>query len=310
MLPDEIAVQLPENTRAYAASLVRDNTAPSSDTGANNTTVSNLLYTPNWHVRQERCFLNVVFSSLGSDYHKISLSNHPACNFAEALKSIIHVSSARKIAGRFHPALDVGSIGDGFPGLFEGYTASIIEKWEQTSDQRLDALRDSLYELRLTSNISTQRRSDAAVEVYVARPHFGQPKRSTPTMVSLSDGLELGVSHVLPVLVALESAAPGQIVYIEHPESHLHPRAGYGLAEALARAAKRGVRVIAETHSPLLLLHVQALIGRRELEPSKVALHWFSPGLRWVHDDHVWEAGRARSYRRLAGGFRGYRDAC
>ena len=275
MLPDEIAVQLPESTRTYASNLVRANTNNSGGSDSNGQSVSDVLFTPNWHVRQERCFLNIVFSSLGSDYHKIALSNHPACNFSGALKSIIHVSSAREIAGRFHPALDVASIGDGFPGLFEGYTASIIEKWEQTSDHRLDALRDSLYELKLTSNISTHRRSDVAVEVYVARPHLGKPKRSTPTMVGLAD-VGLGVSHVLPVLVALESAAPGQIVYIEHPESHLHPRAGYGLAEALVRAAKRGVRVIAETHSPLLLLHIQALIGRRELEASKVALHWFA----------------------------------
>ena len=94
-------------------------------------------------------------------------------------------------------------------------------------------------------------------------------------MLNLAD-VGIGVSHVLPVLVALEVAEPGQVVYIEHPESHLHPRAAYGLATALKRAAKRGVRVIAETHSSLLLLNLQTLIANGELEPSDVGLHWFS----------------------------------
>ncbi len=94
-------------------------------------------------------------------------------------------------------------------------------------------------------------------------------------MVSLAD-VGVGVSYVLPVLVALEAAQYGQIVYIEQPESHLHPKAEYGLAKALAKAAKQGVRVIVETHSSLLLLHIQTLVARGELDPESVGLHWFS----------------------------------
>jgi|GEM_PF-4518882 len=35
----------------------------------------------------------------------------------------------------------------------------------------------------------------------------------------------LGVSQTLPVLVALIAARPGDLVYLEQPEIHLHPRA-------------------------------------------------------------------------------------
>ena len=94
-------------------------------------------------------------------------------------------------------------------------------------------------------------------------------------MVGLAD-VGVGVSYVLPVIVALEVALHGQIVYVEQPESHLHPRAAYGLAKVLARAANRGVRVIVETHSSLLLLHIQTLVARGELKPESVGLHWFS----------------------------------
>jgi len=93
-------------------------------------------------------------------------------------------------------------------------------------------------------------------------------------MVSIAD-VGFGVSQVLPVLVALRAAKPGQLVYLEEPELHLHPRAQYALAEPLADAATRGVRVVAETHSSLLLQAVQALVAEGKLDPSDVKLHWF-----------------------------------
>ena len=85
-----------------------------------------------------------------------------------------------------------------------------------------------------------------------------------------------GVSQVLPVLGALIAASPSRLVYLEQPELHLHPRAQVALARVLADAAKRGVRVVAETHSSLLLLGVQTLVAEGELSPELVKLHWFT----------------------------------
>ena len=44
----------------------------------------------------------------------------------------------------------------------------------------------------------------------------------------------------------------------------------------LADAAKRGVRLVVETHSSLLLLGVQTLVAEGDLSPELVKLHWFS----------------------------------
>ena len=85
-----------------------------------------------------------------------------------------------------------------------------------------------------------------------------------------------GVLQVLPVLVALLVAESGQLVYIEQPELHLHPRAQYALAKIMADAAKRGVKVVAETHSALLLLQIRTLLAKGDLDPGLVKLHWFS----------------------------------
>ena len=95
--------------------------------------------------------------------------------------------------------------------------------------------------------------------------------------VSIAD-VGFGVSQVLPILVALIVAEPGRLVYLEQPEMHLHPRAQIALAQLLADAAKRGVRIVAETHSSLLLLAVQTLVAEGDLSPELVKLHWFTRG--------------------------------
>jgi predicted ATPase len=93
-------------------------------------------------------------------------------------------------------------------------------------------------------------------------------------LVNIAD-VGFGVSQILPVVVALLKAEPGQLVYLEQPEIHLHPKAQVALAELLANAANRGVRVVAETHSALLVLAVQALMAEKELSPEAAILHWF-----------------------------------
>jgi predicted ATPase len=93
-------------------------------------------------------------------------------------------------------------------------------------------------------------------------------------MVSIAD-VGFGISQTLPVIVSLLAAEPGQLVYIEQPEIHLHPRAQMAMAKILADAANRGVKVVAETHSSLLLLGVQSLVAEGKLSPDKVKLHWF-----------------------------------
>src|SRR5262249_51269307 len=79
-------------------------------------------------------------------------------------------------------------------------------------------------------------------------------------------------------------------------ETHLHPRAQVAMARVLANAANRGVQVVVETHSSLLLLGVQALVAEGRLSPDKVKLHWFSrsetDGSTTITSADMDEAGR------------------
>jgi predicted ATPase len=130
------------------------------------------------------------------------------------------------------------------------------------------------------------------IEIQVGRLPDVAPARPEDR-VNIAD-VGIGVSQTLPVLVALHAAKPGQLVYVEQPETHLHPRAQGALAQVFASAAKRGVRIIVETHSPALLLGVQTLVAEGHLDPEKVKLHWFQRdkhGRTTVHSGELDEAG-------------------
>lgn len=92
--------------------------------------------------------------------------------------------------------------------------------------------------------------------------------------INLKD-VGVGVSQVIPVIVAALFAKPGHIVIVEEPESHLHPQAQARLAELLASvSAQRGVQFILETHSEHLFRRMQTLIARQEIKPDQAAMYF------------------------------------
>ena len=180
-----------------------------------------------------------------------------------------------------------------FPGTFEIYAASIIHHWQSTQDQRLHDLGTALELLGLTWKVGTKKVDDVSIEVMVGRLIYGE-KKDPNDLVSIAD-VGFGISQTLPVIVALLAAEPGQLVYIEQPEIHLHPKAQMAMAQILADAANRGVRVVAETHSSLLLLGVQSLVAEGKLSSDNVKLHWFKrrpvDGVTEVYSADVDKAG-------------------
>jgi predicted ATPase len=138
----------------------------------------------------------------------------------------------------------------------------------------LEALDRALDSFGLTCRIVAAPVAETRVELRVGRLAHGK-REGENDLVSVAD-VGFGISQTLPVLVALLVAEPGQAVYLEEPEIHLHPRAQSQMAGILADAAVRGVRVIAETHSPILLRGIQTLVATAKLSPELVKLHWFT----------------------------------
>lgn len=184
-------------------------------------------------------------------------------------RNIIHVPGLRGNPERSYPKTAVGS---NYPGTLDSYVASIISEWQETADERLQILGNQLQALGLTWKVSAKKVDDTRVELQVGRlPTAG--KSGAKDLVSIAD-VGFGVSQVMPVLVALLVARPGQIVYIEQPETHLHPRAQRALAEIFALAAHGQATVVVETHSLIFIRAVQTLVAKQELAKELVKLHW------------------------------------
>ncbi len=232
-------------------------------------------------VRRLWCFLRLE-SQNGNHFYDVTHS------FGLNILNSIHIPGLRGNPERIYK---LSSTGPRYPGPFENYTASVIHEWQETKDKHLKTLTDALYTLGLTRQVGTQKIGDVGIELRVGRLPHDSTDRSD--MVNIAH-VGLGVSQVLPVLVALIVAEPGQLVYLEQPELHLHPNAQVALAQVLADAAKRGVRVVAETHSSLLLLGVQTLVAEGKLSPDLVKLHWFTrreDGITKVDSVDLDEAG-------------------
>ena len=238
-------------------------------------------------VKRSRCFLRLVSQGNSKPLNldaTVKLINDPESDILET----IHLPGLRGSPERTYKLTSTGLL---YPGTFENYAASVIHEWQETADERLKMVANALHTLGLTGKVSAKKIGDISIEVQVGRlPHNNTGKTD---MVNIAD-VGFGVSQVLPVVVALAAAEQGRLVYIEQPELHLHPRAQVALAQVLADAAKRGVRVVAETHSSLLLLGIQTLVAEGDLSPELVKLHWFTrrgDGVTEVNSTDLDEAG-------------------
>ena len=94
--------------------------------------------------------------------------------------------------------------------------------------------------------------------------------------VALPD-VGFGISQLLPFIV--QSLVPtNQIISIEQPEVHVHPKLQADLGDLLAETIKESSRkrFIIETHSEHLILRLQRLIRNKLLEPEDVSVIYVS----------------------------------
>lgn len=85
-----------------------------------------------------------------------------------------------------------------------------------------------------------------------------------------------GLTYAFPIVVAVLAAKPGQLIFIDSPEAHLHPSAQSKMGALLARVANSGVQLLVETHSDHLLNGVRLAVKNRDIGASDVAAHFFA----------------------------------
>lgn len=84
-----------------------------------------------------------------------------------------------------------------------------------------------------------------------------------------------GITYVLPVLISLLASKPGDLILMENPEAHIHPRGQRMLGELIARVAASGVQIIIETHSDHILNGIRISVKNGIVDSNDVQLAYF-----------------------------------
>lgn len=223
----------------------------------------------NASIVRDRAFLRLQFSEANRSFvFPISAVD----GFGDDIgRNIIHVPGLR---GNPERSYKKTAVGDNFPGTLDSYVASVVAHWQDNDSEhnKLETLGKQLQQLGLTWKVSSKKIDDTRIELQVGRLQTAT-QGGAKDLVSIAD-VGFGVSQVLPVLVALLVAKPTQIVYIEQPETHLHPKAQRALAQIFADAVARDSIVIVETHSLIFVRAIQTLVAKNGLRKDAVRLHW------------------------------------
>jgi len=83
-----------------------------------------------------------------------------------------------------------------------------------------------------------------------------------------------GISYISSILIICLSARLGQIVIIENPEIHLHPKAQSKLGEFFAFIASRGIQIIIETHNDHLINRFRYEVFKDNLNSNDIIIHY------------------------------------
>jgi len=103
------------------------------------------------------------------------------------------------------------------------------------------------------------------------------------------ENLGTGISYLISILVACLSAQKGNIIIIDNPEIHLHPKAQSKLLNFFSFIANQGVQLILESHSDHIFNGIRKNIYLKNnseddsqvyLDNTSVAIHYFDNNKR------------------------------
>jgi predicted ATPase len=167
---------------------------------------------------------------------------------------------------------DVGSRGEYAAAVYAANHKQPIRWWnpvfQQIETATLEAATDVwLKYLGVADHVSTR---EAAMPGIAWMVRSGAKTREKPLQA-----VGVGVSQVLPILVAGLLAPEGTILIMEQPELHLHERPQARLGEFFYGLTRVGKQVFIETHSAVLISQLRYLMVKRGQEAREAIAIYF-----------------------------------
>lgn len=157
------------------------------------------------------------------------------------------------------------------PTASGGHAGTRFEQWTVSTSHMNEPLRQSTPFLLYFDPSPMDSKKASASMARLVHPCFGQG-----LLVSTQPPRQLsaGFHQVFPIIVQLGLMRNGELIGIENPEVHLHPRLQLRVTEALIEHATSGRRIIVETHSDLVLRRVIRAILEEEIGQSLVSINF------------------------------------
>ncbi len=135
---------------------------------------------------------------------------------------------------------------------------------------------------RISHGIEPIIRLDTALGQSELNYSFRNERTKTNTYKALNVGF--GATNILPVIILLLSAKSGELLLLENPEVHIHPRGQQELGELIAKTAGRGVQIILETHSDHIMNGIRIAVKNRIIAKDNVNFTYFYVDDDFTHD--------------------------
>jgi predicted ATPase len=84
-----------------------------------------------------------------------------------------------------------------------------------------------------------------------------------------------GYTYILPIIVSGLIANTGEILIVENPEAHLHPKAQSRLTQFLAKVSSCGVQVFIESHSEHILNALRLSVLKQIITAKDLSILYF-----------------------------------
>ena len=84
-----------------------------------------------------------------------------------------------------------------------------------------------------------------------------------------------GISQLLPIITLILTSRKGNILLIENPEIHMHPKLQSDLVELFLFAVANGRKLVIETHSEHIINRLRLEIKRKKVDIDKISIYYY-----------------------------------
>lgn len=141
---------------------------------------------------------------------------------------------------------------------------------ELIKDVSLETLQAQVnYWLKYIVNSTISTEDIKGTDIVKATINVGETKDFRPKNVGS------GISYLLSILILCLGSNKNDIILIENPEIHLHPKAQSKVCEFLYFIAKTGRQIFIETHSDHIFNGIRSGISTNEINADDVAVNFF-----------------------------------